>query len=76
MQAIEHAEPRALRRLVPGLRRDLERLVHHGLQREPDARYPTMQRLADDLMAVLELRPITVSEPPSPRGTAAPAKSG
>jgi serine/threonine protein kinase/tetratricopeptide (TPR) repeat protein len=49
------ATPQALRRLLRG---DLERVVSHALEKSPEARYPTVGALADDLRAVLQGQPI------------------
>ncbi|MEP6809862.1 MAG: protein kinase [Chthoniobacterales bacterium] len=47
-----------LRAIMPGLHRDLETIVAHCLEREPDARYQTAGDLADDLERWIESRPI------------------
>jgi serine/threonine protein kinase len=61
--AVLRCEPATLRRRCPEAPLDLATLVHHGLQREPDARYPTVQAMADDIGAILNHRPISVEEP-------------
>jgi serine/threonine-protein kinase len=53
--AARAATPQALRRTLRG---DLERIVMHALEKSPDARYPTVGALADDLRAVLDGRPV------------------
>ncbi len=67
MQAIARAEPKRLSRVNRHVPRDLELVIHHGLERSPDARYGTIQELADDLQAILEHRPISVAPPSLPR---------
>ena len=42
---------------------ELATIVHHGLEREPDDRYDSVQALADDLLAWLEHRPLSVAAP-------------
>jgi len=63
LSAIAQAEPPSLRIVTPGVGPDLERVIHHGLAREPDGRYETMAHLASDLRAVLGHRPVSVHDP-------------
>jgi WD40 repeat protein len=51
-------EPVPVRRLQPGVPRDLETVCHKCLQKEPHRRYPTARALADDLRAFGEGRPV------------------
>ncbi len=59
------AQVTPLRKLAPSIPRDLQTIVHQALEREPARRYATAAELADDLEAVLELRPIR-GRPPGP----------
>ncbi|HVS09464.1 MAG TPA: bifunctional serine/threonine-protein kinase/formylglycine-generating enzyme family protein [Planctomycetota bacterium] len=52
------AEPVPPRKLAPSIPRDLETVVLQAMERDPARRYPSAGALADDLEAVLELRPI------------------
>ena len=52
------AEPPPPRRLVPTLPRDLEIVTLKAMERDPARRYATAGHFADDLDALLELRPI------------------
>lgn len=47
-----------LRKLVPGIPRDLETIVHKAISREPERRYASAGDLADDLRRFVEDRPI------------------
>ena len=61
-QAVLHQvafeEPRSPRSIEPSIPRDLETIVLKAMSKEPEARYPTAQGLADDLRQFLEDRPI------------------
>ncbi len=61
--AVARAEPERLRRANPRVSRELELVIHRGLERLPDVRYPNVQALADDLAAILEDRPVSVAPP-------------
>ncbi len=52
------ADAAPLRKLAPQLPRDLETVTHKAMERDPRRRYASAAELADDLEAVLELRPI------------------
>lgn len=73
LEAVLHGvlsrEPEPLARLAPGLPRDLCLVVHKAMEKEPGQRYATAAALADDLEAVLELRPVT-AKPQGPLGRA------
>jgi len=58
-------DPVPVRRLNPGVPRDLEVVTRKALEREPARRYASAAELADDLDAVLESRPIR-ARPPGP----------
>ena len=45
----------------PGLARDLQNVILKTLEPDPSKRYPTVDAFRDDLKAVLELRPVSVS---------------
>jgi serine/threonine protein kinase len=62
LDAITLAAPRAPRRIDATIPQDLERIVLHGLERERNDRYPDLTALAADLDAVLEHRPISITE--------------
>src|SRR5688572_22722070 len=51
------------RELQPGLPRDLDAVVLSALEKDPRRRYATTAELADDLEAVLELRPVRARPP-------------
>ncbi len=61
--AVARAEPAPLSARVPDIAPDLARVIHHALERDPGARYPSMAALAADLRAILADRPISVAEP-------------
>ena len=63
LDAITLAQPPALRSVDPAIPADLAYVVHHGLERSPEDRFPAMTALAADLGAVLEHRPPSVKEP-------------
>lgn len=52
------ADPPPLRQLAPQAPRDLEIVVHKAMERDPARRYASAAEFADDLEALLELRPI------------------
>jgi WD40 repeat protein/serine/threonine protein kinase len=49
LRAVTSEEPAPLRRLQPGVPRDLEAITLHCLEKEPGARYPSALALAEDL---------------------------
>lgn len=51
-------EPRNPRKLAPGAPRDLSVICLKAMEKNPDARYPTMAALACDLQRFLDGRPI------------------
>jgi serine/threonine protein kinase/Flp pilus assembly protein TadD len=57
-RAILEEDPTPLRKLVPSLPRDLETIVTTALSKNVERRYATARDLADDLRAVMEIRPI------------------
>jgi serine/threonine protein kinase/WD40 repeat protein/tetratricopeptide (TPR) repeat protein len=61
---ISRGAPAPLRRVVPMLPRDLETIVQKAMAREPAARYPTAEGLAEDLRRFLENRPILARRTP------------
>jgi serine/threonine protein kinase len=58
MERVLHEEPERLRKLAPGVPRDLETIVAKATARDPDARYATAAALAEDLRRYVEDRPI------------------
>ncbi len=56
---LEH-DPLPLRRLVPGLSRDLEAVILTALEKDPKRRHPTAAAFAADLIAVREGRQVSV----------------
>ncbi|MGE0712706.1 MAG: protein kinase [Planctomycetota bacterium] len=63
MHAVLTEEPRRPRALRRELDRDLETVVLRCLEKDPDARYPTMSALADDLERWLRDEPILARAP-------------
>jgi serine/threonine-protein kinase len=57
-QRILTHEPRPARAVDPAVPRDLETVLLHAMEKLPRARYPSAAALADDLDAILGLRPI------------------
>ncbi len=61
-QAIDAAicatDPAPVRRLNPDIPADLDYILLKALRKEPEARYATVEQLADDLKAFLESRPV------------------
>jgi hypothetical protein len=57
LQRVVHDEPTPLRRLRPGLPRDLEAVCLSCLEKAPARRYPSAAALGDDLECFLEGRP-------------------
>jgi eukaryotic-like serine/threonine-protein kinase len=58
LQMIRVDDPLPLRRLSPGIPRDLETIALHCLHKAPERRYPSALALADDLHRFLEGEPI------------------
>ena len=56
-QVMEDAPPE-LRKIVPGLPRDLETIIQMAIVREPAARYATAGAMADDLALFLDGKPV------------------
>jgi serine/threonine protein kinase/tetratricopeptide (TPR) repeat protein len=61
--AIERADPRPPRATHEGLTWEVETVCLAALEREPTRRYATAAALAEDLRAILELRPISARRP-------------
>ncbi len=61
---VRDQEPVPPRRLRPGLPRDLETICLQCLQKEPGRRYATAGAVADDLLRVLDGRPICARRSP------------
>jgi len=51
-------DPLAPRRVEPSISRDLETVIQKAMEKERERRYPSAEALADDLRALLEMRPI------------------
>jgi len=58
-----HEEPVPPRKLVPSLSRDLETVVLKALERDPARRYATAAEMAEDLLALSEMRPVRARPP-------------
>ncbi len=58
MERVLHEEPERLKKLAPGVPRDLETIVAKAIARDPVARYATAGALAEDLRRYVEDRPI------------------
>jgi hypothetical protein len=58
MDRVLHQEPEQLKKLVPGVPRDLETIIAKATAREPAGRYTTAAALAEDLRRYVEDRPI------------------
>jgi len=58
LMKVEKQPPRAPRKLVPGISRDLERVILKCLEKEPHARYRTAEELAEDLDRYLDGCPV------------------
>ncbi len=58
MQRVLHEQPERLRKLAPGVPRDLETIIAKATAREPAGRYATASALAEDLRRFVEDRPI------------------
>jgi serine/threonine protein kinase/WD40 repeat protein len=55
---ITHTQPPRLRSLCSSVPRDLETIVHKAIEKDPEDRYATAGRMAEDLRCFLEHRPI------------------
>src|SRR5262249_25954013 len=58
MERVLHEEPERLKRLAPGVPRDLETIIAKASAREPAGRYASATALAEDLRRFVEDRPI------------------
>ena len=58
MERVLHEEPERLRKLAPGVPRDLETIIAKATARDPAGRYATAAALAEDLRRFVEDRPI------------------
>jgi len=63
LRLVRESEPRALGRVAPELRGDVETIVGKALAREPDRRYQSAQAMADDLRRFLAHEPIAARPP-------------
>ena len=63
LQQIADEEPRAPRRLNGAIPKDLETIVLKAMAKEPEGRYASAQKLADDLRRFLEDKPIQARRP-------------
>jgi len=71
LEAVLHGvltrDPEPLQKRVPGLPHDLCLVVHKAMEKLPEERYRNATELAEDLEAVLELRPVS-AKPVGPWG--------
>jgi serine/threonine protein kinase len=58
IEQVRRAAPAPLRKLAPGVSRDLETIIQKAIAPEPERRYASAGALADDLRRFLEDRPI------------------
>ena len=58
IERVLHEEPERLKKLAPGVPRDLETIVAKAIARDPAGRYATAAALAEDLRRFVEDRPI------------------
>jgi eukaryotic-like serine/threonine-protein kinase len=58
MERVLHEQPERLRKVAPGVPRDLETIIAKATAREPAGRYATASALAEDLRRFVEDRPI------------------
>jgi WD40 repeat protein/serine/threonine protein kinase len=58
VRLVAGSEPPRLRKLIPGLPRDLATIIHKAIQKDPARRYRSAAALADDLQRFLDDRPI------------------
>jgi WD40 repeat protein/serine/threonine protein kinase/tetratricopeptide (TPR) repeat protein len=58
MERVLHEEPVRLKKLAPGVPRDLETIIAKAIARDPAVRYATAAALAEDLQRFAEDRPI------------------
>jgi eukaryotic-like serine/threonine-protein kinase len=58
MERVLHEEPERLKKLAPGVPRDLETIVSKSIARDPAVRYATAAALAEDLRRYVDDRPI------------------
>jgi serine/threonine protein kinase/tetratricopeptide (TPR) repeat protein len=63
LRQIAGTEPRPLRKVRGAVPRELETIVTKALSKNPEQRYASAQRLADDLRRFLEDRPILAKPP-------------
>lgn len=63
MVAILTLEPAPLRKLKPGLPKEIEIICLKCLEKDPERRYASMRELAQDLRAWLEFMPISATAP-------------
>jgi tetratricopeptide (TPR) repeat protein len=63
LRQIAFEEPRALRRIDRRIPTEMETIVLKAMAKQPEERYQTAQRFADDLRAFLEFRPIRAKPP-------------
>ncbi len=58
MERVLHEEPERLKKLAPGVPRDLETIIAKATARDPAMRYATAAAMAEDLRRYVEDRPI------------------
>ena len=66
MERVLHDEPDRLKKLAPGVPRDLETIIAKAIARDPAGRYTAAAALAEDLKRFVEDRPIRARRVSSP----------
>lgn len=60
MAAVASREPKPAAAVRPGIPRDMQAILDHGMERQPSRRYPSARAMETDLRAFLSYRPVSV----------------